>query len=84
MTRDVSIPSRIIVLAFQLFHAAISPILGPACRFEPTCSVYAAEAIETHGLLGIWLAIKRILKCHPFHPGGMDPVPRACRPSEST
>ena len=53
----------------------ISPFMPPACRFEPTCSVYAAEAIETHGLYGVWLAVKRILKCQPFHPGGFDPVP---------
>jgi hypothetical protein len=50
-------------------------LMPPACRFEPTCSVYAAEAIETQGLYGLWLAVKRILKCHPFHPGGFDPVP---------
>jgi len=51
--------------------------MPPACRFEPTCSVYAAEAIETHGLYGVWLAVVRILKCQPFHSGGYDPVPPA-------
>jgi putative membrane protein insertion efficiency factor len=71
---------RIVALPARLYKRFISPILPPACRFEPTCSVYAAEAIETHGLLGLWLAVKRILKCHPFHPGGYDPVPpsRGC------
>lgn len=54
----------------------ISPLLPPRCRFLPTCSAYAAEAIECHGLAhGGCLALKRICKCHPFHPGGFDPVP---------
>jgi putative membrane protein insertion efficiency factor len=71
---------RIVALPARLYKRFISPIMPPACRFEPTCSVYAAEAIEIHGLLGLWLAVKRILKCHPFHPGGYDPVPpsRGC------
>lgn len=48
----------------------------PACRFHPTCSQYGLEAIETHGAMkGAYLTVKRILKCHPFHPGGFDPVP---------
>jgi len=62
-----------IVRFYQLF---ISPILGPRCRFYPTCSSYTIEAIKTHGLLkGGWLAIKRIGRCHPGNPGGVDPVP---------
>jgi putative membrane protein insertion efficiency factor len=53
----------------------ISPFLGPACRFEPTCSEYARTAISRYGIpRGLRLAICRLLKCHPFHPGGMDPV----------
>ena len=60
------------------YQLAISPLLGPRCRFYPSCSHYAIEAIETHGALrGVWLAIKRISRCHPWHEGGFDPVP-AC------
>jgi hypothetical protein len=62
-----------LIKCYQIF---LSPVLGPACRFIPTCSEYAYQAIETHGLLrGGLMAIKRILRCHPFNPGGFDPVP---------
>lgn len=58
------------------YKLLISPLLPAACRFQPTCSVYAVEAIERFGVWqGGWLAIRRILRCHPFHPGGYDPVP---------
>ncbi|KAA0019381.1 membrane protein insertion efficiency factor YidD [Salinicola corii] len=60
----------------QLYRYGISPLIGPRCRFWPTCSNYALEAIRLHGpWRGMRLAVRRILKCHPFHPGGVDPVP---------
>jgi len=60
----------------RLYKAALSPFIGHCCRFFPTCSEYALEAVEKHGpWRGSWLALKRIGKCHPFHPGGSDPVP---------
>ncbi|BCA55481.1 putative membrane protein insertion efficiency factor [Nitrospira sp. KM1] len=60
------------------YRYLISPFLGRACRFEPTCSEYASEAIERFGVgRGIWYACRRLLKCHPFHPGGCDPVKEA-------
>ena len=60
----------------RLYQIAIGPVLPRVCRFEPTCSSYALEAIGSHGpYRGLWLAIRRILRCHPFHPGGYDPVP---------
>lgn len=58
------------------YRYGISPMLGRNCRFHPTCSEYAMDAIRQHGALrGSWLAAKRVGKCHPFHPGGYDPVP---------
>ncbi|HET8817879.1 MAG TPA: membrane protein insertion efficiency factor YidD [Pseudidiomarina sp.] len=60
----------------RLYQLVISPLIGPRCRFSPTCSQYAIEAIQKHGMMrGFWLASKRIAKCHPGHPGGFDPVP---------
>lgn len=60
----------------RFYQMCISPMLGPHCRFSPSCSQYALEAIQTHGAFkGLYLAIKRISKCHPFHTGGHDPVP---------
>ena len=67
---------KILIRGYQL---AISPLLGPSCRFYPSCSQYALEAMDTHGALrGTWLTIKRISRCHPFHEGGFDPVPGRC------
>ncbi|MBI4562606.1 MAG: membrane protein insertion efficiency factor YidD [Candidatus Rokubacteria bacterium] len=58
------------------YQRALSPLLPPACRFEPTCSEYARQALLDHGLgLGLWLALKRVARCHPLHPGGYDPPP---------
>jgi uncharacterized protein len=67
---------RLLVGLINAYRYFLSPLLGPSCRFYPTCSAYAAEAIETHGpLKGSWLALRRIMKCHPWHAGGVDPVP---------
>jgi putative membrane protein insertion efficiency factor len=64
------------LLLIELYRVLISPLLGPACRFVPTCSQYAHQAITDHGVLkGGLLALRRILRCHPLHPGGFDPVP---------
>jgi len=59
----------------EAYRLLVSPLLGPACRFEPTCSQYAKDAIARYGVLqGMMRAVVRLLKCHPFHPGGEDPV----------
>ncbi len=72
----MSAASRLSVALLGFYKSAISPWLPRACRFEPTCSVYAREAIERHGFVrGAGLAIRRLLRCHPFRRGGFDPVP---------
>ncbi len=81
-----SIPARVLLGGVRLYQFLISPALhavgGPTCgcRFTPTCSHYAADALRSHGALrGTWLAACRLIKCQPFHPGGHDPVPAARR-----
>ena len=65
-----------LVTLIKLYQYLLSPWVGSHCRFYPTCSEYAKTAIETHGVLrGSWFASKRLLRCHPWHPGGADPVP---------
>lgn len=70
------VPSLVLRLAIRGYQVALSPLLPPACRYYPTCSNYAVQAIEKYGALrGGWLAARRIGRCHPFAPGGYDPVP---------
>ena len=70
---------RWLLRAYQLL---ISPLLGPRCRFYPSCSQYAIEAVQLHGSLrGSWLGLRRLLRCHPWHPGGYDPVPAIRHPA---
>lgn len=70
---------HVFIFIIQFYRKVISPIKPPTCRFYPTCSSYGLEAIQRFGALkGGYLTIKRILKCHPFHPGGLDPVPEDC------
>ena len=65
----------VIILLIRFYQIFISPMFPPRCRFYPSCSQYALEAVQKKGAIkGSWLALKRILKCHPFHPGGYDPV----------
>jgi putative membrane protein insertion efficiency factor len=67
---------QLLMWMIRAYQLAVSPMLGPRCRFYPSCSCYAHTAIERHGVLrGVWLGIHRILRCHPFAEGGYDPVP---------
>lgn len=69
---------RFLVWLIRAYRLLISPLFSPVCRFQPTCSQYAIEAVERFGpARGSWLALRRITRCHPFHPGGYDPVPEA-------
>ena len=71
------IPTAVMLGLLSLYRIAVSPLLGPHCRFAPTCSAYATEAIERHGTIrGGVMALRRLLRCHPLHPGGWDPVAR--------
>ena len=76
MEKNQSPLQYLAIFLIRLYQVAISPMLGPRCRFHPTCSQYGIEAIKIHGgIKGSWLAIKRLLKCHPMSEGGDDPVP---------
>lgn len=73
-----STPARLVLAAVRAYQRWISPLRPPVCRFTPSCSAYAVEAIERHGALrGGWLAARRLLRCGPWHSGGHDPVPAA-------
>jgi hypothetical protein len=66
----------IAILPLRFYKRFLSPLLPPMCRFEPTCSIFMMQAIEKHGTLrGVWLGLRRLARCHPFNPGGWDPVP---------
>lgn len=68
--------ARVLILPIRGYQRFISPLFPPVCRFYPSCSAYAVEALRVHGALyGLWLGIRRIGRCHPFNPGGLDPVP---------
>ena len=69
---------RFLLVSIRLYQLSLSPWLGHHCRFYPTCSDYAAQAIQAHGSLrGGWMALRRVLRCHPWHAGGLDPVPNS-------
>jgi putative membrane protein insertion efficiency factor len=70
--------TRLLVALVRGYRSFVSPVLSPRCRFVPSCSAYALEALETYGALrGSWLTLRRLGRCHPFHRGGVDPVPPA-------
>ena len=72
----MSAGARALVALIGLYRRFISPLFAPRCRFHPTCSTYALEAIRRHGARkGTWLAVKRVARCHPWNAGGLDPVP---------
>ncbi|MDZ7291020.1 MAG: membrane protein insertion efficiency factor YidD [candidate division KSB1 bacterium] len=67
---------KILIFVIRIYQKLVSPFLPPSCRFYPSCSEYACQAVEKYGILkGAWLSTKRILRCHPWCPGGFDPVP---------
>jgi len=82
MRRAVAVAARVLawplILLVQAYRWIVGPLLPRACRFHPSCSAYAATALERHGALrGSWLAARRVARCHPWHPGGVDPVPES-------
>ncbi|GHV04220.1 putative membrane protein insertion efficiency factor [Spirochaetia bacterium] len=78
----MAILRKLALLLIRFYQGAVSPHFPPSCRYVPTCSAYAYEAVEKYGVCrGVFLAVKRILRCHPLHPGGYDPVPE-CFPNK--
>ena len=78
----MKILTQLLTAPVHLYRLLISPLLGARCRFYPSCSAYALEAVHVHGpWRGAWLTLRRLLRCHPFCPGGLDPVPQAERAS---
>lgn len=72
--------ARLLIAVIRAYQRWLSPLLGPRCRFHPTCSQYMLEALQLHGLFrGGWLGFRRILRCHPLNPGGLDTVPGSAR-----
>jgi putative membrane protein insertion efficiency factor len=66
----------VLLVMIRAYQLILSPVLGPACRYYPSCSEFAHQAITRYGVVkGSWMALQRLLRCHPFHPGGVDPVP---------
>ncbi|GAB4098983.1 membrane protein insertion efficiency factor YidD [Sinomonas halotolerans] len=69
-------PQRVLILLLKAYRAVVSPLYGQVCRFFPSCSAYALEAVTVHGAVrGSYLAVRRLARCHPWNPGGLDPVP---------
>ncbi|MDQ3428173.1 MAG: membrane protein insertion efficiency factor YidD [Gemmatimonadota bacterium] len=76
MASLLRLPRQLFAALIRGYQLLLSPLLPPSCRFYPSCSQYALEAVTRHGALrGGWLAARRLVRCHPFHPGGYDPVP---------
>jgi hypothetical protein len=70
------VAGRALLLLIEVYRVTLAPLIGGYCRYLPSCSVYAEEAIRRHGAArGAWLGLRRVLRCHPFRPGGIDPVP---------
>lgn len=68
---------QVLLILIRAYRLLVSPWIGPCCRYHPTCSAYAMEAVAKHGAMrGAWLSVRRILRCHPLHEGGIDPVPQ--------
>jgi uncharacterized protein len=72
----VRVPARVLIALVRVYQWTVSPLLGPSCRFHPTCSSYACVCLRDHGALrGGWLTVRRLSRCHPWHPGGLDLPP---------
>jgi uncharacterized protein len=81
--RTSTVPARLLMIPIAGYRRFVSPLLAPRCRFAPSCSEYAFTALAEYGAArGLWLAVKRIARCHPFHPGGYDPVPSRVNPAK--